>query len=105
MYPKEEIIKMGYPEMFSDHADITNISSDSLKINKIIHKTFFEVDEKKTEAAAVSKMDLVVTGYGAVEDPPPPPPPKIFNANHPFIFLIIDNRTNAIIFMGRFVKK
>jgi serpin B len=102
--PKDEIIKMGYSEMFSDKADFTNMSADSLKIDKITHKTFIEIDEKKTEAAAVSKVDMVVIGYGAGGDPPPPPSPKIFDANHPFVFLIIDNRTKAIIFIGRFVK-
>jgi serpin B len=49
-------------------------------------------------------MDIVVIGYGVGGDPPPPPPPKIFNANHPFVFLIVDNRTKAILFIGRFVK-
>ena len=92
--------------MFSDKADFTGISiSDSLKISEIIHKTFIEIDEKKTEAAAVTKVDMVVIGYGAGGDPPPPPPPKIFNADHPFIFLIVDNRTNVILFTGRFVKE
>ena len=103
--PKEEIIKMGYPVMFSDRADFTNMSqSGSLKISSIIHKTFIEIDEKKTEAAAVTKVDMVIA-YGVGGDHPPPPPPKIFNADHPFIFLIVDNRTNAIIFTGRFVKE
>lgn len=104
--PKDEIIEMGYPIMFSDKADFTGLSiTDSLKINEIIHKTFIEIDEKKTEAAAVTKVDMVVIGYGAGGDPPPPPPPKIFNADHPFIFLIVDNRTKAILFTGRFVKQ
>jgi serpin B len=103
--PKEEIIKMGYPVMFSDSADFTGISSiDSLKIDEIIHKTFIEIDEKKTEAVAVSKVDMVIVGYGR-GNPPPPPPPKVFNADHPFIFLIKDKRTNAILFTGRFVKQ
>jgi serpin B len=103
--PKQEIIKMGYPVMFSGTADFTGISSiDSLKIDEIIHKTFIEIDEKKTEAVAVSKVDMVIVGYGG-GNPPPPPPPKVFNADHPFIFLIKDNRTNAILFAGRFVKR
>ena len=106
IFPKEEIIKMGYPLMFSNRADFTNMSpGDTLKISRITHKTFIEVDENKTEAAAVTKVDMVEVGYGAVDNPPPPPPPKIFNADHPFIFLIMDNRTGAIIFTGRFVKE
>ncbi len=104
IFPIEALIKLGYPLMFSDKADFSGISAtDSLKIGEIIHKTFIEIDEKKTEAAAVSKVDMVIIGYGGGVSPPPPPP-KIFNANHPFIFLIKDNRTNAIIFTGRFVK-
>lgn len=105
IFPKDEIIEMGYPIMFSDKADFTGLSSsDLLKISEIIHKTFIEIDEKKTEAAAVTKVDMVVVGYGAGGDPPTPPPPKIFNADHSFIFLIVDNRTKAILFTGRFVK-
>ncbi|CAN5474229.1 serpin family protein [soil metagenome] len=101
--PKGEIVKMGYGNMFSDAADFSGISKNSsLKISRITHKTFIEIDEKKTEAAAVTKID-VVTGYGGGE-PAPPPPPKIFNADHPFMFLIVDNRTGAIIFTGRFVR-
>jgi serpin B len=104
--PKEEIINMGYPLMFSNKADFTKMSqTDSLKISRIIHKTFIEIDEKKTEAAAVTKVDMVVIGYGTGGDPTPPPAPKIFNADHPFIFMIIDNRTDAILFTGRFVTE
>lgn len=103
--PKKDLIKEGFSIMFSDKADFSGISSkDSLKIGEIIHKTFIEIDERKTEAAAVSKVDMVVVGYGG-GNPAPPPPPKIFNANHPFVFLIKDNRTKAILFMGRYVKE
>ncbi|MBX3254434.1 MAG: serpin family protein [Chitinophagaceae bacterium] len=103
LLPKPAMLRMGYTEMFSDKADFTGISGDPLKIDEIIHKTFIELDEKRTEAAAVSKVDMVITGYGGGE-PPPPPVPKVFNANHPFVFLIVDNRTGVIIFIGRFVK-
>lgn len=100
--PKDQIIKLGYNNMFSDNADFSGISSTQLKISEIIHKTTIEVSEEKTEAAAVSSMEIVVTGYGGgvVSQPPPP---KIFNANHPFMFFILDNRTQAILFTGRFV--
>jgi len=99
---KKDIIKMGYGEMFSDKADFTNISTNLLRIDKFTHKTFIEIDERKTEAFAVSKVDMVmITGLAK----PTPPAPKIFNADHPFVFAIVDNRTKAIIFIGRFVKK
>jgi serpin B len=101
--PNDEIIKMGYNKMFSDKADFTKISDDSLKIGSIMHKTFIELDEKKTEAAAVTEVEMVVIGTG--NGPSQIPVPKIFNADHPFVFLIIDNLTKTIIFIGRYVKK
>ncbi len=100
--PREAIIKMGCPGMFSDRADFTKMSEiDSLKVSRIIHKTYIEIDEKKTEAVAVTKVDMRMTT--TVADPHIEPP-KIFNADHPFIFLIVDNRTHAILFTGRFVN-
>lgn len=100
--PTNVISNLGFSTMFSSSADFTNISKvDSLTIGEIIHKTFIEIDEKKTEAAAVT--EIVIIGYGG-GTPAPLPPPKIFNANHPFIFMIVDNRTNAILFFGRFVN-
>jgi len=102
IYAASVISKLGFSTMFSSSADFTNISKiDSLTIGEIIHKTFIEIDEKKTEAAAMT--EIVVIGYGG-GSPAPLPPPRIFNANHPFIFMIVDNRTNAILFFGRFVN-
>jgi serpin B len=102
IYPTSVISNLGFSTMFSSSADFTNISKiDSLTIGEIIHKTIIEIDEKKTEAAAVT--EIVIVGYGG-GTPAPLPPPKIFNANHPFIFMIVDNRTNAILFFGRFVN-
>lgn len=100
--PTNVISNLGFSTMFSSSADFTNISKvDSLTIGEIIHKTFIEIDEKKTEAAAIT--EIVIVGYGGGTTAALPPP-KIFNANHPFIFMIVDNRTNAILFIGRFIK-
>jgi len=35
----------------------------------------------------------------------PKPKPKIFKADHPFVFMIIDNKTKGIIFIGKYVKE
>ena len=100
---------MGMIQPFQDDADFTaikpvNLASDepndwNLKISKVIHQVFVEVEEKGTEAAAATAiiMDVVVTGSSRK-----PPPPKIFRADHPFLFLIRDRRTDAILFVGRF---
>lgn len=94
---KENLIEMGCSEMFTNNADFSETSNSKLKVDKIIHKTFIEVDEEKTEAAAVTMVIRVRGGGVGIPDY------KIFNANHPFMFIILDNRTNAILFMGRFV--
>jgi len=70
-------------------------------LGEILHKTFIETDEEKTEAAAVT--EIIMIGYGRGEHEPPPPP-KIVDVDHPFLFCITNNRTNVIVFMGRYVK-
>lgn len=59
-------------------------------IDKVLHKTFISVDESGTEAAAATPVLMVFTD--AMME---------INLNHPFIFLIQDNDTGLILFMGR----
>lgn len=101
--PIEEIKRMGYNGMFSEKADFSGISKlERLQINQLLHKTFIDLNEKKTEATALTKIEMVLTGGVDVEYTPPPL--KIFNADHPFLFFIVDNRTEAILFIGRYVR-
>lgn len=62
---------------------------DWLFITFVLHKTWIKVDEQGTEAAAVASV-----GGGRCE-------PSVFRADHPFLFLIQDNRTGMILFIGR----
>jgi len=101
LFPIERIEKMGYTEMFSNKADFSKMSDESIKIGNIIHKTFIEIDETKTEAAAITEIGMV--GNASIRKVQPTP--KIFNADHPFIFLIVEKNTDAIVFIGRFVEK
>ena len=64
-----------------------------LYIAAVIHQAFVNVDEEGTEAAAATAVIFKVRAM--------PTPPPVFKANHPFIFLIRDNETEAILFMGR----
>ena len=64
-----------------------------LYIEKVIHKTFLEVNEEGTEAAAVTLVG-----------PPPASTPGPFIVNRPFFFAIHDNWTNTILFMGIIVE-
>ena len=73
----------------------------SLSISAVIHKAYLDVDEEGTEAAAATA--IVMTRATGVNHRPPPPP-IIFCADHPFMFLIRDNRSGRILFMGRVVN-
>lgn len=86
---------MGITSVFSDKkADLSGITGDKdLYVNAAIHKAFVDVHEEGTEAAAATGIGAVPTSI--------PPPPKTFNADHPFIFLIQDDRTGMILFMGK----
>jgi serpin B len=66
-----------------------------LYISKVVHKAFVDVNEEGTEAAAAT--GIVVT-FGMAS---PPNPIPVFRADHPFLFLIRDNRTGTILFLGR----
>lgn len=74
-------------------ANFTGMSDKGLKISDVVHKTFVKVDEKGTEAAAATGI-VVTTERDHWE----------FRANHPFLFLIRDKPTGAILFMGRFAE-
>jgi serpin B len=90
---------MGMPTAFSDAADLSGIAgTDDLCISDIVHSAFVEVNEEGTEAAAATGVIIGVTSIGG-EDPVP-----LFLADHPFLFLIIDDETGNILFIGRVVN-
>ena len=95
---------MGMPLAFTrGRADFTGIANppspdDRLYITHVFHKAFVEVDERGTEAAAATAVVMARAGGAA-----PSAPPVAFTADHPFLFLIRDLRSGAILFMGRLV--
>jgi serpin B len=86
-------ISLGMCDAFDwEKADFTGIKAKrDLRIKDIFHKAFIEVNEEGTEAAAgtavVIEKSIELTA--------------VFRADHPFIFLIKDNRSGSILFMGR----
>ncbi|MCK5169130.1 MAG: serpin family protein [Bacteroidales bacterium] len=88
------LMDMGLTLAFDpDQADFSNIIEDmQLYISKVKHKTFIEVNEKGTEAAAVTSVEI---GYTSID------PSSQFIANRPFLFVIREKYTNSILFMGR----
>lgn len=89
----EPLKKMGMPTAFSENADFSWINGGGLSIARVIHKAVVDVNEEGTEAAAAT---AVIMGDLSIE-----PPVPIFKADHPFIFLIQDNNTGNILFMGK----
>ncbi|MCK9205100.1 MAG: serpin family protein [Bacteroidales bacterium] len=89
--------QMGMPLAFSAvGADFSGMTGKrDLFISKVIHQAFINVDEKGTEAAAATAVTMKCTSAR------PPSDLKDFDADHPFIFLIKDNATGAILFMGK----
>ena len=86
---------MGMTDAFAlPPADFSGMTGrKNLFIAKVIHKAFVDVNEKGTEAAAATGVVMELTAI--------PGEPKVFKADHPFLFLIRDNRTAGILFMGR----
>jgi serpin B len=94
---KQTLSEMGMANAFSDSADFSGMTGKrELFIAEVVHKAFVAVDEAGTEAAAAT---AVVMPTSAV--PEEPVPVKI---DRPFIFLIRDIETGALIFVGRIVN-
>ncbi len=81
---------------FGKDADFRGINPDNeLKISKVIHKTYINLNEKGTEAAAATAVVMMrKTSIGSFH-------PVVFKANHPFFFIIADRKNKSILFMGR----
>jgi len=92
---------MGMTRAFdANAADFSGMTGNhELFISTVIHKAYIDVDEKGTEAAAATAV--IMEGATAVPPRFRPPPPPVFRADHPFVFLIRDNRSGGILFMGR----
>ncbi|WP_194973255.1 serpin family protein [Aquiflexum lacus] len=96
---KDDLIAMGLVRPFSFHPDnFTKLFSnptDDLKISRVIHDAMIEVDEKGSEAAAATIVEVVVERTSA------PPIPSVIVLDKPFIFFIQEKHSGAILFMGK----
>ena len=80
-----------FDEFKADFSGITP-GPERIYLSLVIHKAFVEVNEKGTEAAAVTARSICL-GI-----------PPIFSADHPFLFMICHKKSGAILFMGRVMK-
>jgi serpin B len=91
---KDTLSRMGMPEAFDPgNADFTGMTAvRELVIQEAYHQGFISVDEKGTEAAAATAVVIGLTGAGSS---------LTVTIDRPFIYLIRDIQTNAILFIGR----
>jgi serine protease inhibitor len=78
----------------ANRADFSGMSQAKLAIDQVRHKTFVEVNEAGTEAAAATAVGIMVTSTQV------PEPPFKLVADRPFFCAIRDNETGSLLFMG-----
>ncbi|HEY9739483.1 MAG TPA: serpin family protein [Coleofasciculaceae cyanobacterium] len=90
---KDTLKALGMEIAFTKEANFSGMTPSSIWIDKIQHKTFVEVNEEGTEAAAVTNVTSGVRS-GPIE----------MNVNRPFFLAIRDNQTGNILFVGSIVE-
>lgn len=91
-----DLIYLGMTDAFSDtRADFSRLSSVSTLIDYVKQKTYVDINEEGTEAAAVTSVGFVTTSAPITQE---------FRADKPFIFVIRERLTGTIMFMGRIVR-
>lgn len=87
----DALTDLGLGIAFTKSADFTGINKETdLYISKLFQKTFIEVNEEGTEAAAVTGVEVVATSVA-----------PNFTADRPFLYIIREKATGTICFMGR----
>lgn len=88
---------MGMASAFDREADFSGMTGNrDIRISNVIHKAFIEVNEEGTEAAASTAVTILAMAM--------PRERPAFRADHPFIFLIRDEKSGALLFMGRLTE-
>jgi serine protease inhibitor len=94
----QDLTEMGMGIAFDQNrADFAGINPDKqLFISRVLHKTFIEVNEEGTEAAAVTAVEISLTSAD-----PDLPTAIFFVVDKPFLFAIRENSSGTILFMGK----
>jgi len=96
-YLNDQLQSMGMLDAFDPYlADLSGISDASIFVSFVKQNTFVEVDEKGTEAAAVTTIGIELTSM--------PPQKQVFVIDKPFVFAIRERTTNALLFIGQVVN-
>jgi serpin B len=92
---KELGAPLAFDEVKADFSGINSNAKGKLNISKVIHQAVVEVNEEGTEAAAATAA--IMTTRMLVM-------PTEFICDRPFLFIINEKKTNAILFIGKFLK-
>ncbi len=91
--------QMGMKDVFTTRANFSGmVNEPDLFLSAVVHQAMIKIDEEGTEAAAASAAVIALMAM------PPQESSVTFNAKHPFLFLLRDNNSGAILFLGRVVK-
>jgi len=90
----KQLKTLGMPTAFSASADFSKLGPGSLAISQVLHKTYIDVNEEGTEAAAVTAVIITRTSM----------PMNQIRFNHPFLFVIAERTTGSIIFIGKLMN-
>lgn len=88
----EDLKGMGLEVAFTPQADFSGISDVPVLISDVIHKTYIDVNEEGTEAAAVTAIVFETTSAG---------PGSMIRLDRPFLFAITENSSKSILFTGK----
>ncbi len=96
----DELKALGMGIVFDPlRADLTHISPAGLSVSEVLHKTYVNINEEGTEAAAVTLIGFIT----AVQNPNEPVV-KVMRIDHPFIFAIREHQTGTILFIGKIIN-
>lgn len=87
----DELSRLGMDIAFTDRADFSGLAKESLLLDQVKQKTFIEVNEEGTEAAAVTSVGVSVTSMPVVQT---------MRFDKPFVFLIRENNCGLVLFTG-----
>jgi serpin B len=90
------LTQLGMGEAFSGRANFSRMldgGPSNLSISEVLHKTYLEVNEEGTEAAAVTSVGMVTTSL-----------PPVVSVDRPFLFVVREKSSGAILFIGQLMN-
>ena len=87
---------LGITKVFTDDADLSNMTNSSICVDEVWHKAFIETNEDGSSAAAVTIIDTRYTS-GTIE-------PRTFRVDRPFAYVIRETSSNTVLFVGKVIN-